>query len=91
MITLELISSLSLADPTAGSAHVGRLTRDVSIAGEFVGAAQRAGASWTARSSAFPHRLAQAGVLTRYGGPGAKPMAGPSKHPETRSVATIVI
>jgi len=30
MITMKLISNLSLADLTAGSAHVGRLTRDVS-------------------------------------------------------------
>ena len=41
MITLELISNLSLADLTAGSAHVGRLTRHVSIADEFVRAEQR--------------------------------------------------
>ena len=61
MITLELISNLSLADPTAGSAHVGRLTRDVSIAGEFVSAAQRAGAILDRAEQRLPTSISAGG------------------------------
>ena len=67
MITLELISNLSLADPTAGSAHVGRLTRDVSIADEFVGAAQRAGATLDRAEQRLPASISAGGRVAPLG------------------------
>jgi len=61
MITLELISNLSLADLTAGSAHVGRLTRHVSIADEFVRAEQRAGTTLDRADQRLPTSISAGG------------------------------
>jgi len=61
MITMKLISNLSLADLTAGSAHVGRLTRHVSIADEFVRAEQRAGTTLDRAEQRLPTSISGAG------------------------------